>query len=962
MYRRYLSVVLLIFVNIVCFNLSAVADNVTDPQVGTTAKGTYLKAVLLDSLNRTPIEFATMSAKYIGEKTASRYALSDEKGVVIIQGMKVGRASVTIEYMGYKTRHLTIDIKKGANDAGEVLLQEDINLLGEVVVSGVANPIVIKRDTIEYNASSFKINETDMLEELIKKLPGIEIGTDGSITANGKTINKVMIDGKTFFLDDPTLATKNLPAKIVEKVRIVERKSDQARFTGIDDGEEETVLDLGIKAGMMRGWFGNLAGGYGTDNRFEAGAMIGRFNDKTQISIIGNGNNTNNRGFTDMAGSMMGGMRGGRGFWGGNKGITTSWMGGVNANTEVLDGAMKLSGNALYSGSEQDVKETKNKTTMLANGSNMYTGETSTDFTTTDGFRFGGEIEYDISESASLLFRPNINIGGGSFKSENDYYTLTDTDSTNRGHSNNYGDNDSQQFGGTLLWRQRLGKPGRTISIRLNYDYSNNDLVGYNYSETRYFQNNMVDSLGIIDQKYIQNEKSNSIGGRLSYTEPLGKNFFVEAAYRYNYKKTNSDKDTYNAIGKDGDMTIYDEANPVAEYTTHYENIFINQQAELNFKKQEDRYNLTVGMSMQPSTTTSKGTDRDTTYSIINFAPAARFDYRFTDDKFLRVRYRGRTSQPSINQLMPISDNTNPLQRVEGNENLNPEFSHNLGVEYRTNNRSNFSWFSTSLDASYTTDKIVSKKYYTDEGVQISTYDNTNKGVYSLSGRIMFNSVIAQSNFSISSFSNIRYGNGISYVQDGNGNSANGMSKPVYVENVTRTLSVNENLRITYRNDWAEVIVGGRVSYQDAWYTVETMDKVATWSNAVTGSVNFTIPGGINFTSDINHNFYIGYDDQAGQPSTMWNASLSKTLFKNSATLKVKVYDILKEAKNLTRTTTENYIQDVINNTLGQYVMVTFTWRFGNFGDMKKMRGPGGRGGMGRGPMGPPPGGFGPRM
>lgn len=949
MLKKYLSVILLVFANIACFSLSAVADNVTDPQVGTTAKGTYLKAVLIDSTSKAPIEFATMSAKYIGETTAKRYALSDDKGAVIIQGMKVGRASVSVEYMGYKTKHFTVDIKKGANDAGTVLLQEDINLLDEVVVTGVANPIVIKKDTIEYNASSFKINDTDMLEELIKKLPGIEIDSDGSITANGKTINKVMIDGKLFFLDDPTLATKNLPAKIVEKVRIVERKSDQARFTGIDDGEEETVLDLGIKAGMMKGWFGNLAGGYGTDNRFEAGAMIGRFNDRTQISIIGNGNNTNNRGFTDMAGSMMGGMRGGRGMWGGNKGITTSWMGGVNANTELLDGAMKLSGNALYSGSEQEVEEEKNKTTMLANGTNMYTHEESRDFTTTDGFRFGGEFEYDISESASLLFRPNVNIGGGTFSEENSFYTLTNADSTNRGKSRNFGENDSQQFGGTLLWRQRLGKPGRTISIRLNYDYSNNDMVGYNQSETYYFQDNMIDSTAIIDQKYLQNEKNNSIGGRLSYTEPLGKNFFVEAAYRYNYKKTNSDKDTYN---KDGEE--YSVLDP--EYTTHYENVFITQQAELNFKKQEEKYNLTVGASMQPSTTKSLGRGRDTTYSIINFAPAARFDYRFTDSKFLRVRYRGRTSQPSINQLMPITDNTNPLQRVEGNENLNPEFSHNLGVEYRTNNRATFSWFSTSVDASYTTDKIVSKKYYTEEGVQVSTYDNTDKGVYSLNGRIMFNSVIAQSNFSISSFSNIRYGNGISYVKDGQN----------FVENVTTNFSVNENLRITYRNDWAEVIVGGRASYQNAWYTVETMEKVATWSNAVTGSVNFNIPGGVNLTSDISHNFYIGYEDtEAGKSSTMWNAAVSKTLFKNSATLKVKVYDILKQAKNLNRTTTENYVQDVLNRTLlGQYVMVTLTWRFGNFGDMKKMRGPGGR--MGRGMMGPPPGGpmgggFGPR-
>ena len=529
MFRKYLSISLFVLFGILIFNIPVFAhdDKAEDPQVGTKTKGTYLKAVLIDSTSKAPIEFATMSAKYIGEQTASRYALSDDKGVVVIQGMKVGRASVSVEYMGYKTKHFTVDIKKGANDAGELLIQEDINVLDAVMVSGVANPIVIKKDTIEYNASSFKVNDTDMLEELIKKLPGVEIGSDGAITANGKTINKIMIDGKTFFLDDPTLATKNLPAKIVEKVRIVERKSDQARFTGIDDGEEETVLDLGIKAGMMKGWFGNLAGGYGTDNRFEGGAMIGRFTDKTQISIIGNGNNTNNRGFTDMAGSMMGGMRGGRGMWGGNKGVTTSWMGGLNANTELLEGAMKLSGNALYSGSEQDVVEEKNKTTMLSNGSNMYTHEKSSDNTTTDGFRFGGEIEYDISESSSLIFRPNINIGSGTFSSTNTFHTLTDLDSTNRGASRNFGDNDSQQFGGSFLWRQRLGKPGRTISIRLNYDFSNNDLVGYNQSETHYFQNNTITSSEVIDQKYLQNEKSNSIGGRLSYTEPLGKNFFV---------------------------------------------------------------------------------------------------------------------------------------------------------------------------------------------------------------------------------------------------------------------------------------------------------------------------------------------------------------------------------------------------------------------------------------------------
>ena len=962
MLKKYFSELLIVLLGVLLFSTNAFAENETDPQVGTSAKGTYLKAVLLDSLTRNPIEFATMSAKYIGEQTAKRYALSDDKGVVIVENMKVGRASVAIEYMGYKARHITFDIKKGANDMGEVLLQEDINVLDAAVVSGVANPIVIKKDTIEYNASSFKINETDMLEELIKKLPGIEVGTDGSITANGKTINKIMIEGKTFFLDDPTLATKNLPAKIVEKVRIVERKSDQARFTGIDDGDEETVLDLGIKAGMMKGWFGNLAGGLGYDKgtddlRFEAGAMVGRFKDKTQISLIGNGNNTNNRGFTDMAGNMMGGMRGGRGM-GGNKGVTTSWMGGVNVNASVLDNKMDLSGNALYNGSEQVVTEEKTKTTMLADGRSMFNKESSSDVTTTEGFRFGGEMDYDISDNTSILFRPNINIGKGSFMSTNDFSTLTDGNMTNEGYSKNFGNNDSQRFGGTLLFRQRLGKPGRTMSIRLNYDYSNNDLVGFNQSETTYYTDNVAGDPTIVDQKYIQNEKSNSMGGRISYTEPLGRNYFVEAAYRYNYKKTNSDKETFSKDSLD-EYSIIDN-----EYTTHYENVYITQQYELSFMKQEEKYNFTFGVNMQPSTTQTKGytptsTLRDTSYSVINFSPSARFDYRFSRDKMLRLNYRGRTSQPSISQMMPIPDNTNPLIIKEGNPNLNPEFSHNMGVEYRANNKTNFSWFSSSLDASYTTDKIVAKKYYTDEGVQVTNYENTNKGVYSVSGRLMFNSKIAKSNFSISSFSNVRYGNSISYVQDGSGNSQGGMqNKAQFVENVTRTFSISENLRITYRNDWAELIVGGRVTYQDAWYTVSSMDKVATWTNGVNGSANNTIPRGLNFTSDINYTFYIGYEGDAAKPYTMWNASLSKTLFKNSATLKVKMYDILKQSKNLTRTTTENYVQDVLNNTLGQYFMVTFTWRFGNFGDMKKMRGPGGmgRGGMGGGHMG---GGFG---
>ena len=947
MFKRFLFFIVAL-VSLSFSVVEAYADE-TDPQVGTKAKGTYFRAIIIDSLTAQPIEFATMHAKYVGDQQPRKYALSDSAGVVVLQGLPVGRATITFEYMGYKSKKFTYDIKKGANEYGKLIVAEDNNVLDAVVVSAAANQMVIKKDTIEYNASSFKVNDTDMLEELIKKLPGVEIDENGNITANGKTINKVMIDGKEFFLDDPNLATKNLPAKIVEKVRVVERKSEQAQFTGIDDGEEETVLDLGIKAGMMKGWFGNVGGGLGNpmtggkDLKYEGAAMIGRFTDKTQISIIANGNNTNNRGFSDVAGGMMGEMRGGGGGFMG-RGITTSWMGGVNANTNLKQPGSDLQGNLMYSGSDRLIEETKDRTTMLSPDKNLYNWEKGYDKTYSDGIRFGGEADLKITDKFSILVRPNVNISKGDYDSFSEFNTRTNQDSTNRGYSRNYGDNNSESIGTRVLLRQKFNKPGRTMSLNINFNHSNNEAVGFNYSETNYFKNNIVDSSAIVDQKFFKQNLSTVIAAKFSYIEPLGKNYFLEGAYRYSYRYNRSEKNTYDKA-PDGAYSVLDEF-----YSTNYNNRIIQQQAEMNIMKQEEKYNISVGVSAQPTKTISKGTGRDTTYSVLNFAPIARIDYRFSDDKFLRVSYRGRTTNPSLNQMLPINDNSDPLRIVEGNPNLNPEFTHSLSSEYRTNNRRNFSFFSAGIDMSLTNNDIINVKQYREDGVQVSKYMNSDKNVYSASGRIMINTPIAKSNFSINSFTMVRYGNGYSYVMDSGD----------WAENETTNMNISENLRITYRNDWAEIIAGGRINYRNAWYSVNSMEDVTTWTNAITGSVNFTIPGGINLTSDINHTFYIGYEEGYNEPTTVWNAQISKTLFKNAATLRFKVYDILRQARNTSITTTENYVQNVTNNTLGQYFMLSLTWRFGNFGDMRKggmrMGGGPGRGPMGGGRMGGGPG------
>ena len=265
-----------------------------------------IKLKLVDDKTSEPVAYATASVTAQGEKTPEKYVLTDADGVGSLVKLKKGTYTVKAELMGYESYQKVVTVEKNV-DLGVIRMKEDAEVLDAASVSAIGNPIIVKKDTVEYAASSFKTSDNDMLEELLKKLPGVEVEADGSITANGETIKKITIDGKTFFLDDPQLASKNIPAKMIEKVKVVEKKSDQAKFTGIDDGEEEMVIDLSLKPGMMQGWFGNLMGGGGhdvpgansdmNDWRYQGAAMVGRFTENSQVSFIFNANNTNNRGF-----------------------------------------------------------------------------------------------------------------------------------------------------------------------------------------------------------------------------------------------------------------------------------------------------------------------------------------------------------------------------------------------------------------------------------------------------------------------------------------------------------------------------------------------------------------------------------------------------------------------------------------------------------------------------------------
>ena len=959
------------------------------------AQGTFtVKLKLVDAKTAEPVSFATASLTVKGETTAAKYVLTDSEGAAQLTKVRKGTYTFKAELMGYQSHEQEVVVDKDL-DLGDIKMKEDVEVLDAASVSAIGNPIVVKKDTIEYTASSFKTSDNDMLEELLKKLPGVEVEADGSITANGETIKKITIDGKTFFLDDPQLASKNIPAKLIEKVKVVEKKSDQALFTGIDDGEEETVIDLSLKPGMMQGWFGNLMAGGGhdvpgagsdmSDWRYQGAAMVGRFTEDSQISVIFNGNNTNNRGFNDMAGSMMQGMRGGgggmgmgMGGWGRGNGIATSWMGGLNGAFDLFDGDMELAGNYMHNGTIRDVIEESTKITMLDDGTRLHNGQNGTSRTSTLGHRFGMRLEHKFSENTSILFEPQVNFGKGSFNESSRFITLTERDavrdSTNHGETSTLGDNDNWQASGFLLFRQRLGKPGRTISANVRFSFSNNEMNGLNQSWTKASENG-VDTLTIVDQLYTQNSNSASLNGRLVYTEPITEHFFVEANYQYSWSRNRSYKSTFNGIdsrlGANDEIIQngYDMENPDPVYSNDILNRSITQRAGLNFSYQKEKFRAQLGVSANPTDTYNETTGHapyDST--VINWSPQAMLNYEFNDNSHIRFFYFGRSAQPSTSQLLPVPDNSNPLNISLGNPNLNPYFSHSVRGMFGYTNKETFTSVHTRFGASLVENAITNAQWYDPTGVQYSIPVN-GPGTGSADLRVMVNSPLGTSGFSIFSMTFGRYNQSTSYVGRGSLDSDRYYNSETasfdyvlfnadfpdlgatdhFITNKTQTMSLTQRLRLTYRNDFVELTLGGRTRMSKSWYTMENSNLQATWNNQVDGSMNWTIPGGINLIADVDYNWYEGYTTE--QPDEIiLNAEITKLLFKEKFTLAVKAYDILGQSKNLSVTDASNYHMETRNNTLGRYIILSLTYRFGNFGGMGGGRGPGGHGPGG--PMG----------
>lgn len=933
----------------------------------------FITAPLLKAVNITGLVKDQATAEPLMEASVRLLAASDSafiKGVstnldgrFTLGGVKAGKYIVQISYIGYGDIYRDVTAGNSNVRLGAIEMREASEMLGEVSVVAVKTPIKVMEDTVEYNADSYHTQPNSVVEDLLKRLPGVEVGTDGSITANGKTVTKFLVEGKEFFADDPQVASKNLPANLIDKLQVVDRKSDMARLTGVDDGEDETVINLTFKKGMNQGWFGTAEGGYGTDSRYMGSFNINRFWDGNQVTLLGNFNNTNQIGFTDSNGNRF------RRF-GGNNGITESRALGLNFNVGNKE-IFRVGGDLMWSNTDaRSIKRQERE--YLFGDYSTYSKINNSTRDRGNNFRGDFRVLWKPDSFNTLEVRPNFSLNfNKSDEGETTQYFNRDREKVSDNITGSHSDGDSYEFGARVIYSHSFKQHrGRSFSVSGQYKFSN--VIEKETSRSDFYRyimeedpDNEQDTDDLLNQYTDNHTWSNQVMGQFTWTEPLGdirNGNYLTFSYRANYRWNNADKLVYNIpdgydldifppviIGDDG-QAIGVEPDPL--YSNRYRNNYFNQQLRLGYRKVSAKSNLEVGMALVPQMSKSiflDNADKNIDRWVWNYAPFLRYRYKFSKSRSIQLNYRGQSSQPSMRQLQPVLDISNPTNKVQGNPNLDPAFNHNMMVRFQDFNSEAQRSVMVMANFTLTQNSIISKTSYDEFGSRLTEYLNVN-GVWN--GRVM-NMLSMPLGNKKWSFTNHIFVNANRTVGFNNN-----------LRNASLTFMVNEMPGIAFRPDNFEFELRPRYSLQTTHNTVQVNSNQTVHSYGGRFDGTYYTPWGLTIQTDLNYSATAGYAAGYNTRTWLWNATISQQFLRNRAlTLSVKVYDILDQRNSIRRTVTANYIDDIEYNTLSRYGMITLSYRFNSFGKGKEPTASGGsnftRGGGGR--FGGPGGGRPPR-
>ncbi len=881
-----------------------------------------IQSSIFDSKNSLPIEMATVRLLRFTDSTMVQGCQTDIKGSFKLSKIKSGNYVLKISTVGYEDYIRNINVDNKDVILKNIQLKENVQLLNEIQVTGTAAQMVVKGDTLEYNATAFKTAENAVVEDLLKRLPGVEISAEGKITVNGQEIKKIRVDGKKFFNDDMEMTTKNLPAEMIDKIQVLEQKSDMAKLTGIEDDETERIINFTTKANRKKGIFGNVTAGGGLDTdkefRYDGNAFVNILNGEAQTAITAGGNNLNN-------------TRSSRGRFGGggtNSGITTSQNLGLNNNT-IINSKLKIGGDGSFNHSENDVQTLSEKESYLR-GLKYNNTDSINSLNNSYSSNMRLELEWKPDSLNTFIFQPDMSYSKSFSNSNRQYLYLIDSIPTSWGNTSNIGESSGINGGLNIIYNRKFTKPGRTFTANVGAGFTNSINESFNKSN-KYYLNNTT----IIDQTTFNTTNKFNYNIKLSFVEPLWNiRNLLETSVSLRNTTTNSVKDQYKKDSL-GNYTQFDSI-----YSNTFENIFYRETIELNYRHNEKNYYYTLGARGEPSQTNNiryyaNGETRPISYGVFNFAPSGRFQYNFSKKKFARIDYSGRTSQPSINQMQPVKNNSNPMNETVGNPNLNPSFNHSFRMFYSSFNDKTFSSFSTRFSAEATRDALVSNSIYDITGKQYNQTVNAKDIPYNFSGNLMFNTPIIQKrlhfNTSTSGSYDMRYGYSSKGLNSEDINVINLQMSDLSVTRLSSTRRYNayQQLSLTFTHDVVEIGASGIVRYSN---TLNNLNPTIaeTWDWTGRGNVVIHMPYNFNFTSDLNYTTRQGYSN-FDLNELIWNASIDKTIFKNKGVLSLKWNDILQQQLNIRQSIGDNFIQYSKYNTLTSYFMLSFLYKINQF-------------------------------
>jgi len=955
-WRRRLLLLLLPCLGAFCNDLKA--QVIIDFSQFEKTQNVKLKMLLQNASSKEPVSYATVYIIPQGDTTITGFALSDEKGKAEIKDILPGKYEVNAEMIGYKPYKKIHDLKGWEVDLGVIDMEENPEYIDAASITALANPVVIKKDTVEYNAAAFRVGQNAMLEDLLKKMPGMEVAEDGTVKVNGEKVDKITVGGKTFFFNDPAMAVKNLPAKIVDKIKVIDKDKDEAAFSGISTKDDkEKVMDVQLKEEYTKGWFGNVKAAGGatlapkSDNMlndnigalFNCNAMAAGYNDKDQITFLGSGKNAN-----DPGGSMAYVYTDDMDQFDMKQGQVTSAQAGANYNTERIKG-MESSISVNYNFSDKDSREKSARTAFVRDGSDIFTEGSYRGLGTSHKINAGIEMEKKDTKKYMLYIRPSF-----SFTLKDRYITnssVTSTDGGEMNRSNSSSVSSSGIFNTHTSWNfgvKDIGKEKRNFTFAGNFQFSRtvgdsrelSETVGHSESDgTGNMSSDKRDLIYDTRDGYLATE------GVLTYVEPVGELWSIQTRFTACHIRSSNDKDALNG----SDNSINDRYSSFSQN----KDILFRERLLAQFKKEkatvifgamaDQEQNVTDTRSLGTENTVGKGE------WIYNWAPYAEISWS-TDNTTLRFNYRGNSDTPSGANIIPTLNISNPIYISAGNIYLRPSFSQWGYLNFRTGNQKKHSFFNSYLQANFTTRQIVHASWFDENGIRYAIPVNAGKPGTYIYCYLNYNFPIDKTKRWTMGFDgSLNYNGSTNYQAVGKlpGLDKNGFNyedmmswfwgnpegdifysgASGFAESRTNTVSSFLSMNLKYKSDKFSGGLRGYASNRITKYSLDPTADMNTWDFLVNGDLMYQASKGWEFKTECRYCFYKGYSSGYGAPQVIWNAGIGKEI--KAFTINLKVADILNQSKSLFRTASAEYVEDTYRNVMGRYFLIGLSFNFG---------------------------------